>query len=373
MNSATIDFVPALYFLLSTNYYPPSMALSRLSKFWIAFALVAIFGLLWGTYFFYQLSPAASGSLSSAGQADFSSGVAPATTTVPLVITKGEGFAAIADRLAASGLVRSASAFKVYSIISGSAHQFKPGLYSFSSASSSISIVRSLVAGPAKEITVLIPEGHTLPEIDATLARYGVIQKGQLKALSPRLFREQYPFLDGAVSLEGFLFPDTYRFYFDSKPEEVARVMLDTFVAKVGPLVTDEGVVQYDTVPVLRRGVFSLREIVTIASMIESEVPQSADRKVVADILYRRLRIGMALQIDASRDYAVLMGDDRFDTYANPGLPRGPISNPGIDSLEAALTPKSSVYLYYISDPKTKKTIFAKDFEEHKKNIAKYL
>jgi UPF0755 protein len=349
------------------------MALSRLSKFWIAFALAAIFGLLWGTYFFYQLSPAASGYLSSAGDADFSSGITPATSTVPLVIARGEGFTAIADKLADAGLIRSTSAFKVYSILSGSAHQFKPGLYSFSSASSSIGIVRSLVAGPAKEITVLIPEGHTLPEIDDTLARYGVIKRGQLKSLNPKLFSEKYQFLEGALSLEGFLFPDTYRFYFDSKPEEVARIMLDNFVAKVGPLIMDEGVLQYDSVPVLRRGVFSLREIITIASMIESEVPLSADRKIVADILYRRLRIGMALQIDASRDYAALMNDERFDTYANPGLPRGPISSPGLDAIDAALTPKSSVYLYYISDPKTKKTIFAKDFESHKINIAKYL
>jgi UPF0755 protein len=149
--------------------------------------------------------------------------------------------------------------------------------------------------------------------------------------------------------------------------------MLTAFATKVGPLVSDEGVADFASIPVLRRGIFSIKDVITIASMIENEVPNSADRKIVADIIYRRLKIGMALQIDATVDYAKERDDDRYNTYLNPGLPRGPISNPGIDAIESALNPKSSPYLYYLSDPKTKKTIFSKTFEEHRANIDKFL
>lgn len=299
--------------------------------------------------------------------------VAPATSSVPMVIERGEGFRDVAKRLATAGLIRSESAFKLYSLISGSAHQFKPGLYSFSSASSSVDLVRSLVAGPAKEITILIREGETLSEIDAHLARYGVIKQGSLKKVAVSDFVGEFPFLTGAVSLEGFLFPDTYRFYFGSDATQVARTMLSAFSAKVGPLVADEGVPDFNSIPVLRRGIFSIKQVVTIASMIENEVPDSAERRIVADIIYRRLKIGMPLQLDATVLYAKDHDDDRYDTYMNPGLPRGPISNPGVDAIEASLSPKSSPYLYYLSDPKTKRTIFAKDFEEHKANVTKYL
>ncbi len=346
------------------------MALSRSSKLLIALSLIFIFGLLWATYLFYQLSPAQGG---PAGSAIGDQVHIFATSSLPIVIEKGEGFREIANQLAQNGFVRSESMFKTYAILSGSAHKFKPGLYTFTAASSSIEIVRALVNGPSKEITVLIREGETLAEINTTLARYGVIPGSSLAKLAVNDFREKYPFLQNAVSLEGFLFPDTYRFYFGSTAQDVALAMLDNFKQKIDPLISDEGVPQYDAIPVLRRGIFTLPQILTIASMIENEVPGKDDRRIVADIIYRRLKIGMALQIDATTEYANFVGDDRFDTYKNSGLPRGPISNSGLDAIEAALNPKSSTYLYYLTDPKTKKTIFSKDFEEHKMNRAKYL
>jgi UPF0755 protein len=349
------------------------MSLSHLPKFLIAFALMFIVGILWIAYLFYQLSPAEGNASLRLAQKNPEFSISPASSTVPIVVEKGDGFRLVANRLAQAGLIRSESAFKLYSIISGSAHQFKPGLYSFSSASSSVEMIRDLVSGPSKEITILIKEGESLAEIDAHLARYGVIKKGSLRKLSVADFSKDFPFLQNSVSLEGFLFPDTYRFYFGSDASDTARTMLTAFATKVGPLVSDEGVADFASIPVLRRGIFSIKDVITIASMIENEVPNSADRKIVADIIYRRLKIGMALQIDATVDYAKERDDDRYNTYLNPGLPRGPISNPGIDAIESALNPKSSPYLYYLSDPKTKKTIFSKTFEEHRANIDKFL
>ncbi len=342
------------------------MAVSRSFKFFLGLAAFIIVGFLWVAYLFYNLSPVllADG---TDGQ-----GMASATTTVPIIVERGERFKDIADQLATAGLIRSANSFKTYAILSGSAHQFKPGLYSFAAASSSIDMIRALVAGPSKEITVLIREGESLAQIDQSLASYGVIKAGALRKLAPADFTEKYPFLKNAPSLEGFLFPDTYRFYFESDPKLVASTMLDNFASRVGPLVSDEDVPEYDTIPVLRRGIFNMQQIATIASIIEDEVPSSAERKIVADILYRRLKINMPLQIDATVAYAKEVGDDRYDTYKNPGLPRGPIDSAGLDAFDAALNPKTSAYLYYLSDPKTKKTIFAKTFEEHKANVLKY-
>ncbi len=339
------------------------MAISRSFKFVIGFAALFIVACLWAAYFFYNLSPVSGGE----------GVVAAPTSTVPLIIERGTGFRTVAKELATAGLIRSETDFKFYAILSGSAHQFKPGLYSFSAASSSIQIIHALVKGPDKEITVLIPEGQTLTQIDEILSKFGVIKKGSLVALSPVDFVAKYPFLKNAHSFEGFFFPDTYRFYFGSLAPDVAATMLDNFVAKVTPLVSDEGTANFDQIPVLRRGIFDMHQIATVASIIEDEVPGSADRKVVSDILYRRLKMGMALQIDATVAYAKAMRDERYDTYKNAGLPPGPIDSAGLDAIDAALNPKASPYLYYLSDPKTKKTIFSKTFDEHKANVIKYL
>jgi len=126
--------------------------------------------------------------------------------------------------------------------------------------------------------------------------------------------------------------------------------------------------VDWNSIPVLRKGIFTIHEIANIAGMIEKEVPDSDERKMVADVIYKRLKINMPLQIDATVLYAKNNGDI-YDTYKSYGLPPGPISNPGLDAIDAALNPKAGPYLYYLSDPETGDTIFARDFEEHKKNL----
>lgn len=343
------------------------MSLSRSHRIFIGAAIVLIIGLLWVTYFYFTLAPVAT-SLDIPGVPTTS----PVAGAAPIVVERGAGLTDIAQRLAQEQVIRSASAFKLYALLSGNAHQLKPGLYTISPASSTTEIIRLLVAGPAKEISVLIPEGMHAADIDATLARYGVLHAGDLLRLRVSDFYDQYPFLRGARSLEGFLFPDTYRFFFDSEPVVVARAMLDNYAKRVAPLIADDGNIDWDSIPILRRGIFNSLEITTIASMIEKEVPDSAERRLVADIMYRRLRIDMPLQIDATVDYAKEHGE-RYDTYKQYGLPPGPIASPGVDAFEAALNPKSSSYLYYLSDPKTKKTIFSVTFEEHKANKEKYL
>jgi UPF0755 protein len=343
------------------------MSLSHSSKIWITLAIVGIVGILWLAYFSFQLAPVTE-------FADIAGGtpVPVSTGVAPIVIEQGDGFKQIASLLMDAHVIRSASAFKLYALLSGSAHQLKPGLYTMSPASSTPALVRLLVAGPAKEISVLIPEGATVADIDTTLARYGVLKRGELTKQRVADFYDEYPFLRGARSFEGFLFPDTYRFYFASDPVAVLSTLLKNYAARVGPMIADGATINWDSIPITRRGIFNSLEITTIASLIEKEVPDTQERKIVADIMYRRLKMSMPLQIDATVDYAKVHGD-RYDTYQFYGLPPGPISNPGLDAIDAALNPRPSQYLYYLSDPKTGKTIFAKTFEEHKANKLKYL
>jgi len=343
------------------------MSLSRSTYLGIFVAIGGIVGLLWLAYFYFTLAPVAA-------QFDLpgTTTSTPMITALPVVIEEGVGLRDISEMLFEKNLVRSASAFKLYALLSGSAHQLKPGLYIMNSASSTPELVRFLVSGPAKEISVLIPEGATLSEIDEILARYGITHAGAILKLRVTDFYDQFAFLRGTHSFEGFLFPDTYRFYFGSSPDKVVRAMLTNYQVRVSPLVTDGNSVNWDAIPITRRGIFSSLEITTIASLIEREVPDSAERKLVSDIIYRRLKLDMPLQIDATVPYAKDHGE-RYDTYDYYGLPPGPIANPGLDAIDAALNPRSSSYLYYLSDPKTKKTIFSKTFEEHKANKLKYL
>jgi len=343
------------------------MALSRSVRVWFFFAMAMIVGLLWLAYFYFTLAPVA---------AEFdlpgTETTTPAKENTPIVIERGIGLEEISALLQKERLIRSASAMKVYAILSGNAHRLKPGFYTFSPSSSTQEIIQAIVSGPIKEITILFPEGQTAVEVDSELSRYGVIKNGALLRLNVADFYDEYPFLRGARSFEGFLFPDTYRFYFGSSPETVVKAFLSNYASRVGPRVSDGGDINYESIPIARRGVFTSLQITTIASLIEKEVPDSVDRKLVADIIYRRLKLDMPLQIDATVDYAKLHGE-RYDTYKQYGLPPSPIANPGLDAIDASLNPRSSSYLYYISDPKTKKTIFSKTFDEHKENIQKYL
>lgn len=320
----------------------------RIKIFPLVILSIIVFSLLWLPYFVYMLGPAAD-IVPALGQPE----------SVSFTVAKGSGLHDISGSLEEQKLIKSAQLFRFYAFLSGKAHQLKPGIYEINPASSTAEIARQLVAGPADEVEIRILEGATVREIDAQLAQAGVIMAGELLAvpLTSSTITE-YPFLAKAKNFEGFFFPDTYRFYYGSSAELVVKTMLDTFADKVAQIIIDS-----------RK---SFNDILTIASMLEKEVPDHNDRKLVAGIMYKRLSIDMPLQIDATIEYAKSNGD-AYDTYKQYGLPPGPIGNPGLDAIGATLAPKSSNYLYYLSDPETDETIFSRTFEEHVANKAKYL
>lgn len=261
------------------------------------------------------------------------------------LVSQGAGFLEIADKLAAEGLIRSPLLFKLYGATAGAGRTLKAGDYVLSADMSTPEILRVLVNGPEEDVAVVIPEGATLKDIDAALSRYGIIAEGALEDFSWRVMRDEFSFLKEARSLEGFLFPDTYRFFPQSPVESVARRMLENFETKAIPEIRGD---VYDTL--------------IIASLIEKEVPFHEDRRIVSGIIQNRLAIDMALQIDAAPV-----------TYQRYGLPATPIANPGLDAISAAQSPAHTKYFYYLSDPKTHKTIFAETLDEHNENRWQYL
>ncbi len=214
-----------------------------------------------------------------------------------------------------------------------------------------------------RDVTVTIPEGYTARQIDALLAEKGITPAGSVTAIAVR------------DELEGYLFPDTYRFKKGTDPEAAVRRLRETFDLKAGPVLPADPV--------------KAREAVIIGSMLEREVPDPADRRIVAGIIKKRLEIDMRLQIDATICYqkeltagiapcypimAVdLTSDSPYNTYLYRGLPPGPIGNPGVGALTAALDPQASPYWFYLSDPATSRTIFSRTNEEQEANRAKYL
>lgn len=290
-----------------------------------------------------------------------------AAKTVQFTVAKGEGMADIARHLEQKGLIKSAFGFKIYSLVTGAAARFKPGVYEVPVISRGKDIVKLLIAGNPR-IKVTVPEGATLADIDAILAAKGVIAVGELitwNKAQPKTF-------------EGYLFPDTYTFSAGTKPGDVVAVMRAHFDTVIGPLAA-------------RLSVAEREKMVVIASLVEKEARYPKDRQAVAGVIYERLKIGMPLQLDAANVYVKCGGayltcradlrdltkadlalDGPYNTYMRSGLPTAPIANPGADAFRAAIAPKSTNDLYYISNPKTGQLIFSETLEEHNENRQKY-
>jgi UPF0755 protein len=171
---------------------------------------------------------------------------------------------------------------------------------------------------------------------------------------------------------EGYLFPDTYEFLPSTTATATVERLADTFEEKVAPLLPD-----------IAASGHSEAEVITMASIVEREAATPEDRRIVAGILWKRLALPMRLQVDAPFGYlhedmgyaptsADTASDSPYNTYRRDGLPPGPISNPGLDAIEAAARPAETGYLYYLTG-KDGAMHYAKTFEEHKANVAKYL
>ncbi len=304
-------------------------------------------------------------------------------------IAANEGTDSIIRRLQDGGFIRSSLMFRLVLSESGLGGKLKPGQFDLSGAASYGEIIWRLTQGGigADELTVLIKEGYRVREIRDALAVAGYSDPDGIYAIAgppvddiqkirqlPDL-SAKFPFLKEKpddVGLEGYLFPDTYRLYRQATPQQIIEKMLQNFGDHLEPLL-----------PEVRASGRSLPEVVTMASILEKELRTPQSRSMAADIFWRRLGVGMALQSDATVNYvtgkslaspslADTQADSRYNTYRHAGLPPGPICNPGESALKAALEPTANRYWFYLTDAGGN-VHYASTLAEHNANKAKYL
>lgn len=304
----------------------------------------------------------------------------PPRTPLPIAveIPTGARTAEIAAELARSHISGSTVLFRIAVRLRGADGNLKAGSYAFPKGQSPLGLVRALETGRyrSSEVTVTIPEGFTREQIAARLAQAGVVDGAEFLAATERPSPElsaMVPGLPSEASLEGYLFPDTYRFLKRSEPTVVIQKFLDNFALKRRGLPQPSG----------SAGGHTFHEAVILASIVEREVKTETERRTVADIFGRRLAAGIALQADITTAYAVgkttetLTPEDYanpspYNTYQHRGLPPGPIANPGSVSLAAALNPIANDYYYFLTKPDGT-AVYAKTLDEHNTNKAKYL
>lgn len=295
---------------------------------------------------------------------------------IVFTIEKGEGVKKIAANLEKADLIRGAFYFEMYVWFQSVGSKMQAGEYSLSSGLNIKEIAGKFMAGDAvkNEISVTFPEGFTLSDTENRLRESGFLEI-DISKLEPELFESRFPFLRdiGASNLEGFLFPDTYKFDKNWGSEEIVVKILENFNRKITIELSQE----------IEKQGRTLFEIITMASLIEREVRTYEDKKIASGVLWKRLDVGMPLQVDASIvfltgkktgqvTYDDLKINSPYNTYLNVGLPPGPISNPGLESIMAAIYPSASDYWFYISKPNGE-TVFSVTFREHNEAINKYL
>jgi UPF0755 protein len=239
----------------------------------------------------------------------------------------------------------------------------------------------------AKEITTLstvntedhivLIEGWNASDIGEYLEAKGFCNQKEWLNLIGNFQNRDYDFLDDkskSNDLEGYLFPDTYRVYKNANCEDILIKLLNNFDRKFSQEMKEDIKSQNKTI----------FEIITMASIIEKEVRSTEDMKIVSGLFWNRIKNKQALESCATLAY--ILGEDKsqysledtqvsspYNTYRNRGLPPGPITNPGLNAIQAAIYPIYTDYNYFLSDPKTKDTIWSKTFEEHVQNKWKYL
>lgn len=293
-------------------------------------------------------------------------------------VEKGDSLMEISEGLQDEKIISSSFLFKLQAKIEKKGNLLQAGKYFLSPNMSIAEIVDVMATGDVflDTLKLTIPEGFTLKNIDERIQGLGFenLQGMYFTDLKVKDFKKKYAFLFGIgedMSLEGFLFPDTYEFKKDADIEFMIDKILANFDKKFNLEMRRE----------IKNQGKTIFDIITMASILQQEVKTEEDMKIASGVLWKRLEIGMPLQVDASVIYFLgrnnissedLKTDSPYNTYLNKGLPKGPISNPGIEAIRATLHPTDSEYLYYISK-KTGETVFSKTFFEHQKAINLYL
>lgn len=293
-------------------------------------------------------------------------------------IIQGEKAADVWRALVNEGYADRTIPWKYYGRNNNAASKIQAGIYHVEAGESVPDVIKRFVLGETKsnEQSVTFPEGFTQHQVAARVAdRQGSTAAAFLDETKPSMYAEKFLFLSGLSlnrTLEGYLFPDTYRIGKDDTPKDVIVRMLRNFDTKVTQELREEARVQHRT----------LDEIIIMASIIEKEVGNTGDMALVSGILWKRFDANEGLYADATLEYIVnkngeltvqdLAMDSPYNTRKYRGLPPSPICNPGLSAIIAAIRPQQSDYFYYLTT-KDGQTIFSTTNDEHNRNKTKYL
>ena len=293
-------------------------------------------------------------------------------------IESGESPKSIANRLEEQKIIKSSFWLRYYLKVKDLSDKIIAGTFSLSPSMNISQITDKItsleVLTNEDEITII--EGWDSKEIGEYLENKGFCSKKDwLKLIDD--YNVDYDFLKTkpeSADLEGYLFPDTYRVYQSADCEDILIKLLNNFDRKF----TEE---MESDIKLQSKAIY---EIIIMASLLEKEIRTFDDMKIVSGIFWDRIKYGQALESCATLAYilgesknqyslADTQIDSLYNTYSNRGLPPGPITNPGLNAIKAAIYPKYTQYNYFLSDPETRDTIFSETFEEHKQNKWKYL
>lgn len=288
-------------------------------------------------------------------------------------IPSGSSSAEIGRRLENAGVISRARDFVIAVRLRSLTRSLQEGEYRLSPAMGLLEIVDRIARGAVVLYPVTIPEGYTAQQIVEELVRTGLGDREEFLRLiraGAKGFDLEFLGALPGTSLEGYLFPDTYQIPRHLDERAALRLFLNRFGEIVLPRWRES------------RGARALHEIVTIASMVEREARAPAERPLIAGVIYNRLARGWKLEVDATVLYALgrhkpivtfadLKVDSPYNTYLYPGLPPGPIANPGLAAIDAALNPVKTEYLYYVAKADGSHA-FSRSLREHEAAVRRY-
>lgn len=294
--------------------------------------------------------------------------------TVVFTVNKGQKLTDIAVNLEKAGLLKSYFVFRGYVYLRGWSKRIQSGEYNIPGNSNILMLAEMLTYGPESpaEKTIVIKEGWNNREIGDYLESLGFgSRRDFLREASRTGWQTKYSFFDDKplnVDIEGYLFPDTYRIYNKSTVQNIIVKMLDNLDDRLTPVLRAD----------IKKHGRDIHEVLTVASILEKEVSSDIDRRKVADIFYKRIKLGIPLQADSTVNYVTGKGNSRslltdtaidslYNTYKYRGLPPGPICSPSLSAIMAAIYPESNPYLYFLTS-KDGTVYYGRTFEEHKRN-----
>lgn len=322
------------------------------------------------------------------------SGFNKSNTKKDFIINRGETVKDVGQNLAKTPIIKSSFYFDLYIRFFKKNAKFQAGTYELNTAMSIKDIADKLALGQATvvEQEIKIIEGWNIKDIDAYLAKKNIIPAGQffqvasqpIEKIKKNIKLDNFTFLNSiprSANLEGFLSPDTYKVYKEASANDIILKLLDNFEKKLTAQMRED----------IKKQKKDLYSILIMASLLEKEAVidptgknLNKDAKIISGIFWKRLANWQYLESCATLAYILEKNkpqfsyedthiDSPYNTYRNYGLPPGPICNPSLEAIKAAIYPETSEYIFFLNDPLSKKTIFSRTYDEHLINKAKYL